>query len=145
MQAKRDNANWKKAPMDDVLSMQTGIMGYKGSIHYHAAPCIDAYLDSLKNTNMANGPLLDAICEHIDKEIHRNYRLYANNYVALDELEGTTTYANKYTDDDKAKFDAYIEQQLAKITLPGKDEVYLRQRLLEMYANPTRNYIKANA
>ena len=145
MQAKRDNANWKKASMDDVLSMQTGIMGYKGNIHYHAAPCIDAYLDSLKNANMANGPLLDAICEHIDKEIHRNYRLYTNNYVALDELEGTTTYANKYTDADKAKFDAYIEQQLAKITLPGKDEVYLRQRLLEMYANPTRNYIKANA
>ena len=34
MQAKRDNANWKKEPMDDVLSMQTGIMGYKGNIHY---------------------------------------------------------------------------------------------------------------
>ena len=146
MQAKRDNANWKKGPMDDVLSMQTGIMGYKGNIHYHAAPCIDEYLETLKaTTDMANGPLLDAICQHIDKEIHRNYRLYANNYVALDELDGTTIYTNKYSDDNKAKFDAYIEKQLAKITLPNKDEVYLRQRLLEMYANPARNYLKANA
>ena len=146
MQAKRDNANWKKGPMDDVLSMQTGIMGYKGNIHYHAAPCIDEYLEILKTTtDMANGPLLDAICQHIDKEIHRNYRLYANNYVALDELDGTTIYTNKYSDDNKAKFDAYIEKQLAKITLPNKDEAYLRQRLLEMYANPARNYLKANA
>ena len=146
MQAKRDNANWKKGPMDDVLSMQTGIMGYKGNIHYHAAPCIDEYLESLKaTTDMANGPLLDAICQHIDKEIHRNYRLYANNYGALDELDGTTIYTNKYSDDNKAKFDAYIEKQLAKITLPNKDEAYLRQRLLEMYANPARNYLKANA
>ena len=146
MQAKRDNANWKKGPMDDVLSMQTGIMGYKGNIHYHAAPCIDEYLETLKaTTDMANGPLLDAICQHIDKEIHRNYRLYANNYVALDELDGTTIYTNKYSDDNKAKFDAYIEKQLAKITLPNKDEAYLRQRLLEMYANPARNYLKANA
>ncbi|WP_455102375.1 1-acyl-sn-glycerol-3-phosphate acyltransferase [Prevotella nigrescens] len=146
MQAKRDNANWKKGPMDDVLSMQTGIMGYKGNIHYHAAPCIDEYLETLKATkDMANGPLLDAICQHIDKEIHRNYRLYANNYVALDELDGTTIYTNKYSDDNKAKFDAYIEKQLAKITLPNKDEAYLRQRLLEMYANPARNYLKANA
>jgi nigC len=145
MQAKRDNANWKKGPMDDVLSMQTGIMGYKGNIHYHAAPCIDEYLETLKTTtDMANGPLLDAICQHIDKEIHRNYRLYANNYVALDELDGTTIYTNKYSDDNKAKFDAYIEKQLAKITLPNKDEAYLRQRLLEMYANPARNYLKAN-
>ena len=146
MQAKRDNANWKKGPMDDVLSMQTGIMGYKGNIHYHAAPCIDEYLETLKTaTDMANGPLLDAICQHIDKEIHRNYRLYSNNYVALDELDGTTIYTNKYSDDNKAKFDAYIEKQLAKITLPNKDEAYLRQRLLEMYANPARNYLKANA
>ncbi len=146
MQAKRDNANWKKGPMDDVLSMQTGIMGYKGNIHYHAAPCIDEYLETLKTTtDMANGPLLAAICQHIDKEIHRNYRLYANNYVALDELDGTTIYTNKYSDDNKAKFDAYIEKQLAKITLPNKDGAYLRQRLLEMYANPARNYLKANA
>lgn len=146
MQAKRDNANWKKGPMDDVFSMQTGIMGYKGNIHYHAAPCIDEYLETLKTTtDMANGPLLAAICQHIDKEIHRNYRLYANNYVALDELDGTTIYTNKYSDDNKAKFDAYIEKQLAKITLPNKDEAYLRQRLLEMYANPARNYLKANA
>ena len=82
---------------------------------------------------------------HIDKEIHRNYRLYANNYVALDELEGTAAYTDKYTAEDKAKFDAYLEKQLAKIEIPNKDEAYLRERMLEMYANPTRNYLKANA
>lgn len=146
MQAKRDDANWKKGPMDDVVSMQTGIMGYKGAIHYQAAPCIDEYLETLKAaTDMSNGQLLDAICLHIDKEIHCNYRLYANNYVALDELEGTAAYTDKYTAEDKAKFDAYLEKQLAKIEIPNKDEVYLRQRMLEMYANPTRNYLKANA
>lgn len=46
-QLKRDIADWKKGPMDDVVSMQTGIMGYKGHIHYDAAPCIDAWLDTL--------------------------------------------------------------------------------------------------
>ena len=33
--------------------------------------------------------------------------------------------------------------QLAKIDLPNKDEVYLRERILEMYANPVRNYLAA--
>ncbi|WP_314665536.1 1-acyl-sn-glycerol-3-phosphate acyltransferase [Prevotella aurantiaca] len=146
MQAKRDDMNWNKGPMDDAISMQTGIFGYKGSIHYHAAPCIDDYLEALKSkSNISNGDLLDTICLHIDKQIHRNYCLYANNYIALDELEGTTTYADKYTDADKAKFDAYLKQQLAKIEIVNKDEEYLRRRMLEMYANPTRNYLKANA
>ena len=40
-QQKRDNADWKKGPMDDLVSMQTGIFGYKGHVHYHAAPCLD--------------------------------------------------------------------------------------------------------
>ena len=34
-QLKRDVEGWKKSAMDDVVSMQTGIMGYKGMIHYH--------------------------------------------------------------------------------------------------------------
>ena len=43
-QLKRDVEGWKKTKADDVLSMQTGIMGYKGHIHYHCAPCIDDFL-----------------------------------------------------------------------------------------------------
>ena len=46
-QLKRDVSGWKKSANDDVVSMQTGIMGYKGRIHYHCAPCIDDYLRHL--------------------------------------------------------------------------------------------------
>ena len=35
--------------------------------------------------------------------------------------------------------------QLAKIDLPNKDEAYLRERILEMYANPVRNYLAAHS
>ena len=44
---------------------------------------------------------------------------------------------------DKAKFEKYMAGQLAKIDLPNKDEAYLRERILEMYANPVRNYLAA--
>ena len=54
-QLRRDVADWKKGPMDDVISMQTGIMGYKGHIHYHAAPCIDEWLRALPD-DMPNTP-----------------------------------------------------------------------------------------
>ena len=141
-QLKRDIADWKKGPMDDVVSMQTGIMGYKGHIHYDAAPCIDAWLDTL-DPDMPKADFFKAVATHIDEEVFRRYRLYPSNYVALDELEGTTAHADRYTAEQKAQFDGYIAQQMAKIQLPDKDEAFLRERLLTMYANPARNYIEA--
>ena len=137
-QPKRDIADWKKGPMDDVVSMQTGIMGYKGHIHYEAAPCIDAWLDTL-DADMPKADFFKAVATHIDEEVFRRYRLYPSNYVALDELEGTTAHADRYTAEQKAQFDGYIAQQMAKIQLPDKDEAFLRERLLTMYANPARN------
>lgn len=137
-QLKRDIADWKKGPMDDVVSMQTGIMGYKGHIHYEAAPCIDAWLDTL-DADMPKADFFKAVATHIDEEVFRRYRLYPSNYVVLDELEGTTAHADRYTAEQKAQFDGYIAQQMAKIQLPNKDEAFLRERLLTMYANPARN------
>ena len=137
-QLKRDIADWKKEPMDDVVSMQTGIMGYKGHIHYDAAPCIDSWLDTL-DPDMPKADFFKAVATHIDEEVFRRYRLYPSNYVALDELEGTTAHADRYTAEQKAQFDGYIAQQMAKILLPDKDEAFLRERLLTMYANPARN------
>lgn len=137
-QLKRDIADWKKGPMDDVVSMQTGIMGYKGHIHYEAAPCIDAWLDTL-DPDMPKADFFKAVATHIDDEVFRRYRLYPSNYVALDELEGTTAHADRYTAEQKAQFDGYIAQQMAKIQLPDKDEAFLRERLITMYANPARN------
>ncbi len=137
-QLKRDIADWKKGPMDDVVSMQTGIMGYKGHIHYDAAPCIDAWLDTL-DPDMPKADFFKAVATHIDEEVFRRYRLYPSNYVALDELEGTTAHADRYTAEQKAQFDGYIAQQMAKIQLPDKDEAFLCERLLTMYANPARN------
>lgn len=141
-QLKRDIAGWKKSAMDDVVSMRTGVMGYKGQVHYHCAPCIDDYLDSL-STDIPKTQIHDIVAAHIDEEIHRNYRLYPNNYVALDLLADGDTYASNYTAEDKERFEQYVATQIAKIDdVPGKDEAYLRERILTMYANPARNKLK---
>ena len=141
-QQKRDDADWKKGPTDDLVSMQTGIFGYKGHVHYHAAPCLDEYLDSL-DPDMPKQDIYNKVAAHIDHEIHSNYRLCPGNYVALDLLENTASHASEYTEEDKQKFMKYIEGQLAKIDLPDKDEAYLKERILTMYANPVRNYLAA--
>lgn len=141
-QLKRDNSDWKKGPQDDIVSMQTGIMGYKGHIHYHCAPCIDDYLSTL-DSNMPKADLYRMIAAHIDQEIHRNYRIYPNNYVAYDLLEGNNAASSHYTPQDKAAFEQYLLDQLAKIDIPNKDDAYLRERMLTMYANPLKNHLAA--
>lgn len=141
MQLRRDVADWKKGPMDDVISMQTGIMGYKGHIHYHCAPCIDQWIDSLP-ADMSKTDFYTAVAQHIDHEIWRGYRLYPSNYVALDLLRGNNDMASHYTEADRTAFEKYLEGQLAKINdLPNADTAFLRERMLEMYANPAINQL----
>lgn len=141
MQLRRDVEGWKKGPMDDVVSMQTGIMGYKGHIYYHCAPCIDEWLNTLPE-DMPKGDFYKTVATHIDHEIWRGYRLYPGNYVAIDLLHGTSDYTDKYTDADRATFEKYIDGQLAKIQdLPNPDMAFLRERILEMYANPAINQL----
>ncbi|MBO4316316.1 MAG: 1-acyl-sn-glycerol-3-phosphate acyltransferase [Prevotella sp.] len=141
-QLKRDVPGWKKSAQDDVVSMQTGIMGYKGRIHYYCAPCIDGWLQTL-DPSMPKTELFTAIAQHIDREIHRHYRLYPNNYVALDLLEGVNEHANCYSEEEKTAFLQYLDNRIAKVDVPNKDEDYLRERILAMYANPARNHLEA--
>ena len=138
MQQKRDTPDFKKSAQDDVLSMQTGIVGYKGGIHYHCAQCIDGFLEGLER-DMPKGDLFAAVAQHIDQEIYRNYRIYPGNRVALYLLMGEKGVDNAFTAEEQATFEKYLEGQMAKITLPQKDETFLRQRMLEMYANPLIN------
>ena len=140
-QLKRDVEGWKKTKADDVLSMKTGIMGYKGRIHYHCAPCINDFLASIPE-DTPKTDIFRIIAEHIDRNIHANYRLYPNNYIAIDLLEGGNRMATNYTPEDKATFEKYLAAQLAKISIPNKDEDFLRERILTMYANPAVNQMK---
>jgi len=139
-QLRRDVADWKKGPMDDVVSMQTGIMGYKGHIHYHAAPCIDEWLRALPD-DMPKTEFYTAVAEHLDHEIWRGYRLYPSNFVALDLLHGTDEHADRYTAEDRQRFETYLDAQLKKIQLPNPDWAFLRERILTMYANPAINQL----
>ena len=140
-QLKRDVEGWKKTKADDVLSMQTGIMGYKGRIHYHCAPCIDDFLASIPE-DTPKTDIFRIIAEHIDKGIHANYRLFPNNYIAVDILEGGNRMAEHYTPEDKATFEKYLAVQLGKISIPNKDEAFLKECMLKMYANPSVNQLK---
>ena len=137
-QLKRDTPDYHKTTADDLLNMQTGLLGYKGHVHFQPAPCINGKLAQL-DRSLPKQELFAHIAALIDDGIHANYRIYPNNYIALDILEGDQRHAAHYTDADRDRFDHYVEKQLARIDLPQKDVPFLREKILLMYANPLKN------
>ena len=139
-QQKRDNPAFKKSRQDDLDNMRTGIFGYKGRVVYRCAPPINTWIDEL--ASLPKTEFYTALSHRIDHELHRNYELYPCNYIALDMLNANREQTEHYSEADVAEFEQYLTAQLAKVNLPDKDEAFLRERMLTMYANPLRNYLK---
>ena len=141
-QVKRDNPDHKKSQADDLMNMKTGIYGYKGRVHYQAAECMNEFIAALP-ADMPKNDFYSTIAQEIDRRIYSNYQLFPGNFVAVDLLQGVNTYADRYTAEERATFEQYLAGQLQKIEMPGKDEAFLRTKMLEMYANPALNQLAA--
>ena len=143
-QQKRDNPAFKKSRQDDLDNMKTGIFGYKGRVSYHCASPVNTWMDEL-DTSLPKNEYFTALARRMDRELHRGYRLYPCNYIAADILAGKRNYAANYSAADEQRFEQYLKGQLAKITIPDKDEPFLRERILTMYANPLINFNAARS
>ena len=141
-QQKRDDSSWKKSKQDDLVNMKTGIFGQKGHVHYQTGRPVNEWIDTL--AELPEKEFFQALAQGIDKEIHRNYRLYPGNFVAADLLKDSQeAQAPRYTPADKAAFETYLTERIGKVNLPNKDEKFLRERMLTMYANPVFNQEQA--
>lgn len=136
-QLKRDNSAYKKSKQDDLENMKVGIMGYKGRIHYECAPCINEWLGELEG--MPKADYFAEVAKRMDRDIHAGYKLFPGNFIAMDMLSGKKEHADHYTTDDVERFNKYLSRQLEKIDIPNKDEAFLRNCILNMYANPAKN------
>lgn len=142
---RRLNPEFKKSEHDDLLSMETGLLGRKGRIHFHFGGCIGGTLSSMP----ADTPRQDAVhavCRSIDSTIHNGYKIYPINYIAFDSRHHTDHFADCYTPAQKQAFYDYIESQLDKVDIPNLstlDRNFMRETMLGMYANPLRNQLAA--
>ena len=143
-QQKRDNPRHKKSKQDDLDNMKTGIFGYKGRVHYHCAAPLNNIISELGGQGLTKNEFFRTLASKIDDDIHSRYQLFPSNFIALDMLSGTNEHSSEYNDADKARFEKYISGQLEKIDLENKDEEFLRERILTMYANPARNFLRVN-
>lgn len=138
-QQKRDIPNFVKAPQDDLISMRTGVMGYKGKVVYRIAGDISEDILFLGKNIVNRNELVASVAAMIDRHIYSNYEIYNVNRIAFDLLENRNDFEDNYTLIEKLDFQKYLTQQIEKIDLKNKDYDFLMKKLLEMYANPLKN------
>ncbi|MBD5226417.1 MAG: acyltransferase [Bacteroidales bacterium] len=143
--ARRRDPEFKKSQRDDLFSMETGILQFKGQVHFAAGRCInDRLKELLPLTDKVE--IIRKVCALIDNEIHRGYKIFPVNYIAYDRVNGTTEFSDRYTETDVRDFDAYLNSQLDKVDLPditAEERGFMFDSILTMYANPLRNKIHA--
>ncbi len=141
---RRRNPDFKKSQRDDLFSMETGLLQFKGKVHFQMTPRINAKLDQIGDFRDVNVAAKHVVCI-IDQAIHRSYEIFPINYIAYDLLHDSNRFARKYTEEQKRDTSEYFEGQLAKVDLENitdEERDYMMKMLLTMYANPLKNKLR---
>ncbi|MCQ2064464.1 MAG: acyltransferase [Bacteroidaceae bacterium] len=141
-QLKRDNPDYTKSAQADLDNMKTGLFGYKGHIHCTLSQPIDSDIAAL-DASVPRNRFLEQVADIIDGYIFKGYRIYPCNRIALDMLDGGSGQAQEYTAQERHDFERYIDGQLEKIDIPSPDYGFLKEKMLEMYANPLINHLNS--
>ncbi len=141
---RRRDPNFKKSQRDDLFSMETGLLQFKGKVHFQLTPRINTKLDQLGDFKDNNTAAKYVGCL-IDQAIHRSYEIFVINYVAYDMLHNTTRFSRFYTEEQKADTIDYFNKQLSKVDVPdltAEERDFMMEMMLSMYANPLKNKLK---
>ena len=142
---KRRDPAYKKTQRDDLFSMETGLLQFKGRVHFSIGKCITPQIEALP-ADIDRHSLIRKTCEMIDTSIHSGYKIYPINYIAHDLLLNTNTYEAVYTPEERKAFVEHIDSQLAKVDVENvtdEERDYMHHMVYTMYANPLINKVKA--
>ena len=132
----KKNGHYEKKPGEDLNSILTGIKQPKGHVHFHVCPMVTE--DDLNALNdCPSGEFYKRVAGLMDSRINPKYCLHPNNYIAHDLRDGTPTYADHYTAEQKAAFVKYMDWMN---DYPEMDREQLEAIFLGIYANPIEQH-----
>ena len=124
-----------KAEGEDLNSILTGIMQPKGRIHIQFnEPLTEEEVNAA--AELDKNERFKALGIAMDRKIIANYKLWPNNYIAYDMLNGEGRFADKYTAEEKVAFEGYLNAIMQKSDKMEVDKAELKEILLGIYANP---------
>jgi hypothetical protein len=135
--AEANNEVYIKEKNEDFMTLLSGVMGQKKRIHIQIGDILKTEIEEIKGGLSNSNKQIQALAQVIDDSIIKNYKLWPTNYIAYDILNKTKIYSNLYTADEKSLFERRLEMRI-----DAENPVAL-QGLLDMYANPVVNKLKA--
>lgn len=141
---KRRDPDYKKSQRDDLFSMETGLLQFKGKVHFQLTPRINSRLEQIGDTKDRN-TAARWVCRIIDQAIHRSYEIFDINYVAFDLLSGGERFKSHYSEERKREVQDYFNAQLDKVDLPEistEEREFMLEKMFTMYANPLKNKLR---
>ena len=126
-----------KMPGEDLNSILTGIMQFKGGIHFVVTPPLTKHQIEEATALCDRNDRYKALAQLLDDRIIPNYKLWKTNYMAYDLLHESHTYAGYYSQADLESFISYMNYKLS--SLEG-DKKEFEEIFLSIYANSVVNH-----
>ncbi|UBM61738.1 hypothetical protein LA303_10015 [Candidatus Sulfidibacterium hydrothermale] len=132
-----------KSKDEDLQSIIGGIMGQKGRVHYAVGNSLNAAMDKLPE-DLPNNERLQRITSLIDIEMFNSYRLWPNNFLALDLLNNSREFQNHYDAKTEKAFEEKTAVMLEKLQSVKGNPEELIQLFRTLYAKPLQNKLENN-
>ncbi len=127
--------SFEKTEQDDLKSMFLGLKMEKGRINIAFGNPLNEKLEALDNS-LSKAEVLQETAAEIDRFIYQNFKLWPDNFIAVDMLSHKQDYANHYTQEEKDSFLKHMNKKLASIN--GNTDLH-KEIFLKIYANPFYN------
>lgn len=141
---KKRDPGYKKSQRDDLFSMETGLLQFKGKVHFQLTPRINSRLEQIGETKDRN-TAAKWVGRIIDQAIHRSYEIFDINYIAYDLLHNSQRFESHYTLKRQEEVSDYFNSQLDKVDLADitpDERQFMLEKMYVMYANPLRNKLR---
>jgi len=126
---KSRSGNYSKEEDEDYISILTGLKQKKGRVHVgFGKPIEKSIMSDMYGSH--NNDFYKNLAEHLDSKIAGGYKLWPVNFLAQDLLFNRNRNSERYTPDDKTRFENYMKTKIA-----DKDEEFEKQ-FLKIYSNP---------
>ncbi len=126
---------YKKAPGEDLNSILTGIMQFKGQIHINFNKPV-SYSEIEECSQKGKNERFKCLAEVIDKKIKEGYKIWNSHRISSDILFKNSNNSKFYTSEERRSFEEYCDFKISEFE-GDKDEI--KEIFLSIYANALLN------
>lgn len=133
-----DKHKYVKQADEDLMSVIHGIVHPKGRVSIAIGKPVKEFIqENLEKLNSKN--IHHEVALFMDEQIYSNYQLYPNNYLAFDLLNEDQEFDHEYSMETKDMMEGKLKDLYQFM---GEESAEIRERYLQLYANPLIKKLK---